>query len=168
LVRYRKAEHTGFGVLVGEYVHDIGDGPLGLTRPGPRVAALDEVELLAPCDPRVIVCAGSNYAGQIAEKQRSWPTQPPLFLKAPNTVVGPGAAVIRPAGLRRLEYEGELAVVIGRTARDVPAASFAEYVLGYTCANDITADDWRAGTGSGPGPRARTPSARSGHGSRPK
>ena len=144
LVRYRKGEHSGAGVLVGEYVHDVGDGPLGRTEPGPRVAALDEVELLAPCDPRVVVCSGSNYAGQIAEKQRPWPTQPALFLKAPNAVVGPGAAVIRPAGLRRLEYEGELAVVIGRTAHEVPEASFADYVLGYTCANDITADDWRA------------------------
>ncbi|MGW1797521.1 fumarylacetoacetate hydrolase family protein [Streptomyces sp. NPDC001984] len=144
LIRYRKAEHTGFGALVDEYIHDVGDSPLGSSRPGPRIAALDEVELLAPCDPRVIVCAGSNYAGQIAEKQRPWPTQPPLFLKAPNAVVGPGAAVVHPAGLRRLEYEGELAVVIGRTARDVSATSFADYVLGYTCANDITADDWRA------------------------
>ncbi|MFE4959114.1 fumarylacetoacetate hydrolase family protein [Streptomyces sp. NPDC056653] len=144
LIRYRKGEHTGAGALVGDYVHDVRDGPIGRTRPGPRVASLDEVELLAPCDPRVIVCAGSNYAGQIAEKQRPWPTQPALFLKAPNTLIGPGAAVIRPAGLQRLEYEGELAVVIGRTAREIPATSFADYVLGYTCANDITADDWRA------------------------
>jgi 2-keto-4-pentenoate hydratase/2-oxohepta-3-ene-1,7-dioic acid hydratase in catechol pathway len=151
LVRYRKEAHTGFGALVGEYIHDMDEyvhgmsGKAGRTaRPGRRVAALEEVELLAPCDPRVIVCAGSNYAGQIAEKQRPWPTQPPLFLKAPNAVIGPNAPVVHPAGLGRLEYEGELAVVIGRTAREVAASAFADHVLGYTCANDITADDWRA------------------------
>ncbi|MFJ6657072.1 fumarylacetoacetate hydrolase family protein [Streptomyces sp. NPDC091377] len=146
VVRYRKDGHTGYGALVGSQVHDLGDTlPAdGDRRPGPRVAALDEVELLAPCDPRVIVCAGSNYAGQLAEKGRPWPTQPSLFLKAPNAVVGPGAPVIHPTGLRRLEYEGELAVVIGRTASQVAAADFADHVLGYTCADDITADDWRA------------------------
>jgi 2-keto-4-pentenoate hydratase/2-oxohepta-3-ene-1,7-dioic acid hydratase in catechol pathway len=92
----------------------------------------------------VIVCVGSNYAGQIAEKGRPWPHQPQLFLKAPNAVVGPGAAILHPAEVQRLEYEGELAVVIGRTARNVPAADAAEFVLGYTCANDVTAHDWRS------------------------
>lgn len=144
LIRYRLGEHVATGALVGDRVHEIGDGPPGQGPPGREVAALGDVELLAPCDPRVIVCAGSNYGGQIAEKGRPWPKQPPLFLKALNTVIGPGEAILRPSELQRLEYEGELAVVIGRTARDVPEEAFADYVLGYTCANDVTADDWRA------------------------
>src|SRR5699024_9617353 len=71
------------------------------------------------------------------------PSDPGFFLKGVNAVTGPDTSIYFPEGLQRLEYEGELAVVIGRTARDVQVASFSNYVLGYTCANDITADDFR-------------------------
>ncbi|MFI9560417.1 fumarylacetoacetate hydrolase family protein [Nonomuraea endophytica] len=129
LVRYNHKDEVRTGVLVGHDIHATpGQGP---------VAALEEVTLLAPCDPRVIVCAGRNYG--VPGKLR----KPRLFLKAANAVTGPGAEVRRPHGLRRLEYEGELAVVIGRTAHQVPKRHFRDYILGYTCANDITADDWR-------------------------
>ncbi|GAB2996158.1 fumarylacetoacetate hydrolase family protein [Amycolatopsis acidiphila] len=141
IIRYSLDGRTGRGVLVGDVVHEL---PEDATGPGPVAGRLADVTLLSPCDPRVIVCAGSNYAGQIAEKGRPWPEQPALFLKAPNAVVGPEAEVVRPAEVRRLEYEGELAVVIGRTARQVPAERAADFVLGYTCANDVTAHDWRA------------------------
>lgn len=139
LVRYCLDGQTGRGAVVGDLVHELADGA-----PGRIVGTLGEVRLLAPCEPRVIVCAGSNYADQIAEKGRPWPEQPSLFLKAPNAIVGPEAEVLRPPEVRRLEYEGELAVVIGRTARGVQADRAADFVLGYTCANDVTAHDWRA------------------------
>jgi 2-keto-4-pentenoate hydratase/2-oxohepta-3-ene-1,7-dioic acid hydratase in catechol pathway len=144
IVRYSLDGRVGRGAVVGDLVHELPDGGLDPAAPGRAVGRLDDLVLLAPCDPRVIVCAGSNYAGQIAEKGRPWPQQPPLFLKAPNAIVGPGAEILRPAEVRRLEYEGELAVVIGRTARNVPADRAADVVLGYTCANDVTAHDWRA------------------------
>jgi 2-keto-4-pentenoate hydratase/2-oxohepta-3-ene-1,7-dioic acid hydratase in catechol pathway len=130
IVRYDHAGHVGSGVVIGDAVHERSGGRI--------VAALREVTLLAPCDPRVIVCAGRNY-GQPDETGK-----PKLFLKAVNAVTGPGSPVRYPPDLRRLEYEGELAVVIGRTAREVPERSYRDYILGYTCANDITADDWRA------------------------
>jgi 2-keto-4-pentenoate hydratase/2-oxohepta-3-ene-1,7-dioic acid hydratase in catechol pathway len=141
IVRYAMNGRVGRGVLVDEVVHEV-SGPS--FDPGTVVGRLDEVTLLAPCEPRVIVCAGSNYAGQLAQKGLAHPARPMLFLKAPNAVTGPGTAVQRPQRLSRLEYEGELAVVIGRTARDVPAAEAHTVILGYTCANDVTADDWRA------------------------
>jgi 2-keto-4-pentenoate hydratase/2-oxohepta-3-ene-1,7-dioic acid hydratase in catechol pathway len=130
--------------VVDEYVHELVTGPRGDRRPGPRIAPLAEVTLLPPCDPRVIVCAGSNYGSQVREKDRPWPSRPALFLKAPNAVVGPRAAIVRPKEVQRLEYEGELAIVIGRPARNVPESSFGDYILGYTCANDVTAADWRS------------------------
>ncbi|PXX57579.1 2-keto-4-pentenoate hydratase/2-oxohepta-3-ene-1,7-dioic acid hydratase in catechol pathway [Nocardia tenerifensis] len=139
IVRYALDGRVGRGVLVGDAVRELRD-----SEPGAEVGRLSELTLLAPCEPRTIVCAGSNYAGQIIEKGRVWPRQPSLFLKSPNAIAGPGAEIRRPAEVRRLEYEGELAVVIGRTARDVPADRAADFVLGYTCANDVTADDWRA------------------------
>jgi 2-keto-4-pentenoate hydratase/2-oxohepta-3-ene-1,7-dioic acid hydratase in catechol pathway len=126
IVRYEHDGRISSGVLADEAVMD---------SDGRSVAALADVKLLAPCDPRVIVGAGNNYGSKGA---------PRFFLKAANSVIGPGAAVRYPPDLERLEYEGELAVVIGRTAHKVPEESYRDYVLGYTCANDITADDWRA------------------------
>ncbi|ANY08568.1 fumarylacetoacetate hydrolase family protein [Pseudonocardia sp. HH130630-07] len=117
---------------------------LGPSGPGAVAGRLDEVGLLAPCDPRTIVCVGSNYACQVREKGRPWPEHPALFLKAPNAVAGPGEPVLRPAEVTRLEYEGELAVVIGRTARELDARDAWAHVYGLTCANDVTAHDWRA------------------------
>jgi 2-keto-4-pentenoate hydratase/2-oxohepta-3-ene-1,7-dioic acid hydratase in catechol pathway len=144
MVRYSLDGRAGRGAVVGDLVHELRDGNADRGLLGRVVGRLEDLALLPPCDPRVIVCAGSNYASQIAEKGRLWPKQPPLFLKAPNAIVGPGAEILRPAEVRRLEYEGELAVVIGRTARNVPADRAADVVLGYTCANDVTAHDWRA------------------------
>ncbi|MEV1293771.1 fumarylacetoacetate hydrolase family protein [Pseudonocardia sp. NPDC049635] len=117
---------------------------LGPTGPGAVAGRLDELRLTAPCEPRTIVCVGSNYPCQLEEKRRPWPDRPALFLKAPNAVVGPGEPVRHPREVSRLEYEGELAVVIGTLARDVDESDAMRYVLGLTCANDVTADDWRA------------------------
>ncbi len=100
-----------------------------ITGPGEIVGPLSGVRLLAPCDPRTIVCVGSNYACQ---------------LKAPSAVTGPGQPILHPPEVERLEYEGELAVVIGKTARNLTVDDTAAHILGYTCANDVTAHDWRA------------------------
>jgi 2-keto-4-pentenoate hydratase/2-oxohepta-3-ene-1,7-dioic acid hydratase in catechol pathway len=144
IVRYELNGVVGQGVLEaspsGDVVRELRPGGGA----GPVAARLDEVRLLAPCEPRTIVCAGSNYAGQLAEKGLPRPEHPALFLIAPNAVAGPGQSVLRPHEVARLEYEGELAVVIGRTARDVPVERFHDFVLGYTCANDVTAADWRS------------------------
>ncbi|MFC9436006.1 fumarylacetoacetate hydrolase family protein [Nocardia sp. NPDC057030] len=139
IVRYSLDGRTGTGALVGDVVHDLLDVELGAV-----VGRLSELTLLAPCEPRTIVCAGSNYAGQIIEKGRPWPQQPSLFLKSPNAITGMDASILRPPEVERLEYEGELAVVIGRPAQNVSADRATEFILGYTCANDVTADDWRA------------------------
>jgi 2-keto-4-pentenoate hydratase/2-oxohepta-3-ene-1,7-dioic acid hydratase in catechol pathway len=140
IVRYLLDGTAGRGVVVGDVVHEFSAGNAAPRR---AVGTLAELPLLPPCDPKTIVCAGSNYADQIAEKGRPWPKQPPLFLKAPNAITGPDAVILRPREVQRLEYEGELGVVIGRTARDVPADRAADFVMGYTCANDVTAHDWR-------------------------
>jgi 2-keto-4-pentenoate hydratase/2-oxohepta-3-ene-1,7-dioic acid hydratase in catechol pathway len=131
------------GVIQGTDIMELHGDPSAPIA-GERIASLDEVTLVAPCDPRIIVCAGSNYASSLADLGRPTPEQPPFFLKAANTIVGPGAAIRYPRGLERLEYEGELAVVIGKTASNVSADDYADFVLGYTCANDVTASDWRA------------------------
>ncbi|EMD24739.1 fumarylacetoacetate hydrolase family protein [Amycolatopsis azurea] len=140
LIRFDVEGTARTGCLDGDLVRSYD----AVTGPGELVGPLSGVRLLAPCDPRTIVCVGSNYACQLKEKGRPWPERPALFLKAPNAVTGPGQPILHPPEVERLEYEGELAVVIGKTARNLTADSAFEHVLGYTCANDVTAHDWRA------------------------
>lgn len=113
-----------------------------LTAAGPMVNAAD-LELLVPVvNPSKIICAGLNYVDHAAESGVEPPSKPLLFAKFPNALVGGEQAVKVPASLaERLDYEGELAVVIGRHCRDVAVHSALDYVLGYTIANDLSARD---------------------------
>ncbi|MGW6460585.1 fumarylacetoacetate hydrolase family protein [Streptomyces sp. NPDC055078] len=110
------------------------------SRTGQSVPCAD-VRLLAPVAPGKIVAVGRNYADHIAEMGVGAPAVPRLFLKPPSAVIGPGAPIRYPVQSHQVEYEAELAVVIGRTARGVSAADALDYVFGYTCANDVTARD---------------------------
>lgn len=106
----------------------------------------EDVRLLAPVIPRSkVVCVGKNYADHIAEMQNvtggDAPTEPLLFMKPNTSVIGPGDAIVRPAISDRVEHEGELALVIGAVAKDVPEDRALEYVFGFTCANDVSARD---------------------------
>jgi 2-keto-4-pentenoate hydratase/2-oxohepta-3-ene-1,7-dioic acid hydratase in catechol pathway len=107
--------------------------------------ALADVSLGAPVVPSKVVCIGKNYADHIAEMKAltgaEAPKAPLIFLKPSTAVVGPGAPIVHPPDSERVDYEGELAVVIGAITRRVPAAQALSRVFGYTCANDVTARD---------------------------
>jgi 2-keto-4-pentenoate hydratase/2-oxohepta-3-ene-1,7-dioic acid hydratase in catechol pathway len=106
------------------------------------VRPLGDVKLLAPIPrPPKIVCIGVNYADHAAEAGRTLPARPSIFLKAPSTVIGPGDAIVKPTTTERLDYEVELAVVIGKTAKAVLREHALEYVAGYTILNDVSARD---------------------------
>jgi 2-keto-4-pentenoate hydratase/2-oxohepta-3-ene-1,7-dioic acid hydratase in catechol pathway len=100
-----------------------------------------EGDWLAPVAPPKIVAIGRNYRDHAAERGAAVPAEPMVFLKPPSAVVGPGTAIVIPPGVGRVDYESELAVVIGRTARHVTRAEAMACVLGYTCLNDVTARD---------------------------
>jgi 2-keto-4-pentenoate hydratase/2-oxohepta-3-ene-1,7-dioic acid hydratase in catechol pathway len=102
---------------------------------------LDDVRLLAPILPSKAVCVGKNYAAHAAEFDSDIPEEPLLFLKPSTSVIGPGDTIPLPSISRRVDYEGELAVIIGRLARSVRAEEAFRYILGYTCANDVTLRD---------------------------
>lgn len=103
---------------------------------------VEDVRLLAPVIPRSkIVCVGRNYADHAAEMGNELPTSPMLFFKPNTSVVGPGDPVTLPSWTERVSYEAELAVVIGRICKDVPAEKADEVIFGYTAANDLTARD---------------------------
>ena len=104
--------------------------------------SLEEVKLLAPVSPSKIVCVGRNYREHAAELGNKMPDEPLLFLKAPSAVIGTEARIELPAASQQVEHEGELGVVIGRTARNISDTDDPlSYVFGYTCVNDVTARD---------------------------
>jgi 2-keto-4-pentenoate hydratase/2-oxohepta-3-ene-1,7-dioic acid hydratase in catechol pathway len=103
---------------------------------------LGDLRLLAPVIPRSkVVAIGKNYAAHAAEMGGDVPDEPLMFLKPNTSVIGPGDQVFYPSQSERVDYEGELAVVIGRICRDVPPEQATDVILGYTIANDVTARD---------------------------
>jgi len=102
---------------------------------------VDEVRLLAPAIPSKIVCIGRNYREHAEELGNPLPDHPMLFLKPSTAVIGPGDPIPLPAVSRRVDHESEMAAVIGRLCRKVSPDEALRYVLGYTCANDVTARD---------------------------
>ena len=142
LVRYRLGREVAYGLVRDQVVHRLDSELWAPPLFGPIVAPLDEVELLAPCQPTKIVAIGRNYAAHAAEHGVEVPAEPLFFLEPPSAVIGPGAAILYPDQLtQRVEHEAELAVVIGRQARGVQRKEASEFVWGYTCANDVTARD---------------------------
>jgi 2-keto-4-pentenoate hydratase/2-oxohepta-3-ene-1,7-dioic acid hydratase in catechol pathway len=153
IARFTTGEDPRYGVVEGDPGAEViavvtGDplyAPLQFT--GERVP-LDETRLLAPVIPRSkVIGVGRNYADHAAELGNEVPAEPLLFLKPNTSVVGPDDPVVLPRQSERVEYEGELAVVIGRLCKDVPPERVPEVVLGYTCANDVTARDLQRSDG---------------------
>jgi 2-keto-4-pentenoate hydratase/2-oxohepta-3-ene-1,7-dioic acid hydratase in catechol pathway len=142
IVRFRHNERDRYGALEGDRIVLL-DGTIEAFTPAPGAAsvALDEVRLLAPVTPSKIVAIGLNYADHAAEGNRELPKEPMLFIKPSTAVIGPGDDIIYPPQTANLHHEGELAIVIGKAARSVSQAEARRYVLGYTCANDVTARD---------------------------
>ena len=149
-MRYVKLLRDGkgvWGVLHGDMVRTLTRPPFeGICYDGESLP-LEACRLLAPCEATKIVCVGKNYYDHAVEMGEGVPEQPILFLKAPNTLNHPEGTVHAPTFVGRLDYEGELAFVIRRRAKDVKAENFADYILGYTCLNDVTARDVQKGDG---------------------
>lgn len=143
-MRYARIEVLGaphWGVIKDDTVLTLKGAPYEAVEYDGEGVPLAECRLLAPCEPTKIVCVGKNYAEHARELGGEAPGFPVLFLKGPNTLNCPEGAVHAPKLVTRLDYEGELAVVIRRRAKDVKADDWADYVLGFTCLNDVTARD---------------------------
>ena len=143
LARFSKDGGAHYGVIDGAFIYPVdreaffGGMPLG-----DEGVPLSEVRLLAPCEPTKIVALGLNYRAHAEEFNLTIPEEPLIFLKPPSSVIGPGGEIVYPSHMsRRVDYEGELAVVIGKTASRVAPEEAEEYILGYTCFNDVTARD---------------------------
>ena len=112
-------------------------------------------KLLAPLIPQDILCIGLNYREHAKESNSAIPENPMLFIKASNTLSNPFDAIPLPRRSTQIDYECELAVVIGKTAKDVSRADALKYVFGYTCANDVSSRDWQREKSLGGGQFAR-------------
>ena len=148
IARFSTDEGMSFGVVEENTVAAIAAHPFGdLTFTGQRFP-IPDVRLLAPILPSKVIAVGKNYAAHAEEMGGEAPAEPMLFSKPSTAVIGPGEAVTYPQKLsERVDFEGELAVVIGRMCREVPASRATDVILGYTCANDVTARDLQARDG---------------------
>jgi len=160
IVRFTTGEEPSYGVLTGdldEYgqpgddaviVGLVGDPLYQGIKLLEREYRLEDVRLLAPVLPRSkVVGIGRNYAAHAAELGNEVPSEPLMFLKPNTSVIGPGDAILYPRQTQDLQYEGELAVVIGRICRDVPIEQATDVIHGYTLANDVTARDLQRSDG---------------------
>lgn len=153
IARYRYDDQVQFG-LVGQQgqrqmVIPLASHPFGPLTPAPDATPvpLAQVKLLAPVLPSKVIGVGRNYAEHAQEMGNEVPKTPLLFLKPSTAVIGPDEPILLPALSERVEYEAELAVVIGRLCKDVPAQRAADVIAGYTCANDVTARDLQKSDG---------------------
>jgi 2-keto-4-pentenoate hydratase/2-oxohepta-3-ene-1,7-dioic acid hydratase in catechol pathway len=143
IARYREAA-TGaakYGAVEGDTIRELSGDPYREIIKTNTVQPLDTVQLLAPCEPTKIVAGGANYHGHLKEVGLAIPTVPVFFLKPPTSLIGPDQPVVYPPQTHKLEYEGELAVVVKNRMRNTPPGEVLQNLLGYTCANDVTARD---------------------------
>ncbi len=135
----------GTGFLEGGVIREIEIDASGKHHPLPKTHRDTEAKILSPCTPTKIVGIGLNYRDHAEEMKKRPPDEPLIFLKPPSSVIAHGEQILYPAHFSsRIDYEGELAVVIGKEARWVKEESWRQYVLGFTCINDVTARDLQA------------------------
>lgn len=130
-----------WGLLGKNSVEEIVPDPFGPYAPTGLAWPLKAVQLLAPCRPSKIVCVGVNYGDHASEFGKSLPDEPLIFLKPPSAIIAPGEPIRLPSVSKRVDHEGELAIVIGREAYKVSRAAARSHILGYTIMNDVSARD---------------------------
>jgi 2-keto-4-pentenoate hydratase/2-oxohepta-3-ene-1,7-dioic acid hydratase in catechol pathway len=142
LARFLKAGTIRYGIIEGENIIEIEGNIFSNFKKTSITHKLNSVKLLAPCEPSKVIAIGLNYKAHAAEFNKPLPEEPMIFMKPSTSVIGPEAEIVYPAHMsRRVDYEGELGVVIGKKAHMVKKEDAREYIFGYTCFNDVTARD---------------------------
>jgi 2-keto-4-pentenoate hydratase/2-oxohepta-3-ene-1,7-dioic acid hydratase in catechol pathway len=143
LARFRLGDRIATGVLDGEWVRVLRGTFFEEPVPTGEEVPSADVRLLAPVIPSKVVAVARNNPAHAAELGNPVPDEPILFFKPATSVIGPGDPIPIPEGSERVDHEAEMAMVIGRLCRGVTEEEAPKYVLGYTCANDVTARDWQ-------------------------
>ena len=139
IVRFWDGNKVSYGSLEDDIVWPIEGDLYGRYSLNSKSITLNKVQLLAPCEPTKVICIGLNYHDHAKEMDLPIPKEPIIFLKPPSSVTGPGTNIVYPSQCTRLDYEAELAVVMGSVTKNIEPEDALDNVLGYTCSNDVTA-----------------------------
>ncbi|MFA5927678.1 MAG: fumarylacetoacetate hydrolase family protein [Candidatus Margulisiibacteriota bacterium] len=142
-VRYRKHNEIRYGALREGNILEIRGDIFGRFEVSSVEHSRESLELLPPVEPTKIIAVGLNYLDHAQEMSMEIPTEPLLFLKPPSAVIGHDETIILPRSSERVDFEAELAIVISKKAYKISANQAEHYILGYTCANDVTARDFQ-------------------------
>jgi 2-keto-4-pentenoate hydratase/2-oxohepta-3-ene-1,7-dioic acid hydratase in catechol pathway len=140
-IRFERQGAVSYGVVEDSIVYRIEGDIFSDYRVTEERYKLSDIKMLAPCKPSKIVAVGINYRDHAAEMKLDLPEDPVIFIKPATTVIGPEGKIVMPGMSKRVDYEAELALVIGKQAKDVEPEEALRYVLGATCLNDVTARD---------------------------
>ncbi|MBA2848211.1 fumarylacetoacetate hydrolase family protein [Thermosulfuriphilus ammonigenes] len=141
IIRFLYQGQISYGILEDQKIEPLKTSPYEGFNPTGDSLSLNEVQLLTPSIPSKIIALGLNYRDHAAELGMPLPKEPLIFLKPSTAAIGPGQAIVYPSMSQRVDYEAELAIVIGRQAKGVSPDKALDFVLGYTCFNDVTARD---------------------------
>ncbi|MCK4995224.1 MAG: fumarylacetoacetate hydrolase family protein [Candidatus Omnitrophica bacterium] len=141
IVRIDYKGKAQWGVKKEDFVKLLAGTPFGKIKYSGQIVALKSTKILSAAQPSKIIMVGLNYRKHAKELGLKIPKVPVLFLKPPSSLAAPGENIIYPQGVKRLDYEAELAFIVKKTAHNIQEKKAGEYILGYTCCNDITARD---------------------------
>lgn len=140
-VRYEFEGENSYGILDGENVHELDGDLYDSPRKSGKTLPLTDIRLLAPGTPSKVIAIGLNYRSHLAGRPAS--EYPGMFAKYPTSIISHDEDIIIPPGADNLHYEGELVVVIGKKAKNVPVEDAANYIFGVTAGNDVSERDWQ-------------------------
>ena len=141
IARFNLNGEIRFGSVVGDQVSPLAGNPFESKELSGESIALDQIQLLAPVAPSKIICIGMNYAAHAAEISQDVPDEPLMFFKPISAIIGPNDTIVLPHQSDQVELEVELAVVIGKVAKNISKSEVKSHIFGYTVGNDITARD---------------------------
>ena len=143
-VRFRAGDTVAYGVVEGDSIRQISGDLFGSWQKTDKTHPLSGVKILAPTQPTQVLAMAGNYKSHLADQQIPPKFQiPQLFLKSPSCLIANGEDIVIPKGTAEVHYEGELVIVIGKRAKNVPKEKAKDYILGVTCGDDVSARDWQ-------------------------
>ncbi len=141
LVRFKSGELISYGVVESDKIYQVKGSIFEEFKKTENVFDLNNVKILAPVEPSKIIAVGLNYKEHAKELNMPLPQEPILCLKPPTSIIAQRESIVYPDMVGRLDYEAELAIIIKKKAKSIPEKKVKEYILGYTCTNDVTARD---------------------------